>query len=95
MSPDIIARVADQADELGIFEWDIQGGEVLSRPQMLFDTLEAMKTERFYVYVTINGWFMTQDIANKLADAGVNRSFVSIDSMDEDTHDNFRGRKGF
>ena len=62
---------------------------------MLFDTLEAMKTERFYVYVTTNGWFMTQDIANKLADAGVNRVSVSIDSMDEDTHDNFRGRKGF
>ena len=47
-----------------------------------------------YVYVTTNGWYMTKDIANKLAEAGVNRVSVSIDSMDEDTHDKFRGRKG-
>ena len=94
LSPEIISRIADEADELGIFEWDIQGGETLSRPQMLFDSLDAMKTERFYVYVTTNGWYMTQDIANKLASAGVNRVSVSIDSMDEETHDKFRGKKG-
>lgn len=91
---DVVERVANEAHELGIFEWDLQGGELLSRPQLLYDTLRAMKTERFYVYLTTNGWFMTEEIAKKLADLGVNRVSVSIDSMKADTHDKFRGRKG-
>ena len=43
--------------------------------------------------VTTNGWHMNEDTA-KLADHGVNRVSVSIDSMDEKVHDEFRGRKG-
>jgi len=91
---EVVERVADEAHELGIFEWDLQGGELLSRPELLFDTLKAMKTERFYVYLTTNGWYMTEKIAKTLADLGVNRVSVSIDSMDSETHDRFRGRKG-
>ena len=91
---EVVERVANEAHELCIFEWDLQGGELLSRPQLLFDTLKAMKTERFYVYLTTNGWYMTKEIAQTLADLGVNRVSVSIDSMDSETHDRFRGRKG-
>ena len=91
---EVVERVANEAHELGIFEWDLQGGELLSRPQLLFDTLKAMKTERFYVYLTTNGWYMTKEIAQTLADHGVNRVSVSIDSMEAETHDRFRGRKG-
>ncbi len=94
LPPEKIAEIADQADELGIFEWDLQGGELLLRPDILFNTLKAIKTERFYMYVTTNGWHMNEDTAKKLADHGVNRVSVSIDSMDEKVHDEFRGRKG-
>jgi len=94
LSPEAIKRVADQAHELGIFEWDLQGGELLLRPDILFETLEAMGTERFYVYLTTNGYFMDAEMAEKLAAAGVNRVSVSIDSMDEKVHDTFRGREG-
>ena len=94
LSLEVVERVANEAHELGIFEWDLQGGELLSRPQILYDTLKVMKTERFYVYLTTNGWYMTEEIAQTLADLGVNRVSVSIDSMDSETHDRFRGRKG-
>lgn len=92
--PSKIAEIADQAHDLGIFEWDMQGGELLSRPEILFESLQAMKTERFYVYVTTNGWYMTEKIAKKLSDLGVNRVSVSIDSMNPEMHDEFRGKKG-
>ena len=46
------------------------------------------------MYVTTNGWHMNEDTAKKLADHGVKRVSVSIDSMDEKVHDEFRGRKG-
>jgi MoaA/NifB/PqqE/SkfB family radical SAM enzyme len=90
---DLIADIADQADELGYFEFDLQGGELLLRPEKLFEVLAAIRPERFYLYVTTNGYFLTKEIAERLARAGVARVSVSIDSMDEATHDKIRGRK--
>ena len=34
---DVIASIADQADELGYFEFDLQGGELLLSPEKLFE----------------------------------------------------------
>ena len=90
---DVIADIADQADELGYFEFDLQGGELLLRPEKLFEVLAAIRPERFYLYVTTNGYYLTKEIAERLARAGVARVSVSIDSMDEETHDKIRGRK--
>lgn len=64
-----IRRLADEADEMGVYEIDIQGGEPLLNPQ-LFDILEAIQTERFYVYITTNGWFLDRDMAEKLVRGG-------------------------
>ena len=44
---DAIARLADEADELGYFEFDLQGGELLLQPKKLFKVLEAIKPEGF------------------------------------------------
>ena len=45
------------------------------------------------MYVTTNGWHMNEDTAKKLADHGVNRVSVSIDSMDEKVHDELEVEK--
>ena len=90
---DAIARLADEADELGYFEFDLQGGELLLQPKKLFKVLEAIKPERFYLYLTTNGYYLDEDMAQRLAKAGVSRVSVSIDSMDEKIHDEIRGRK--
>ena len=89
-----ISRIANEAHELGIFEWDLQGGELLLQPEKLFEALQAIGTERFYMYLTTNGYFMTEEIALTLKDLGVNRVSVSIDSATAEEHDRFRGRKG-
>ena len=91
---DLIADIANQADELGIFEFDLQGGELLLRPDKLFEVLEAIQPERFYLYLTTNGYFLDETMAKRLAKVKVGRVSVSIDSMDETTHDRIRGRKG-
>lgn len=90
---DMVASIADQADELGIFEFDLQGGELLMRPNKLFEVLAAIKPERFYLYLTTNGYYLDEAIAKRLAEAKVSRVSVSIDSFDEATHDKIRGRK--
>jgi len=89
-----IAEIADQAHELGIFEWDLQGGELLLRPEVLFEALAAIRTERFYMYLTTNGYHLDAPMAARLAEAGIDRVSVSIDSIDPATHDRFRGREG-
>ncbi len=89
-----IKEIGDQADQLGIFEIDLQGGELLLDQNYLYSVLKALKTERFYVYVTTNGFFMTKEVAENLFELGVDRVSVSIDSIDPDTHDKFRGKKG-
>lgn len=91
---DVIARVSDEADELGIFEFDLQGGELLLRPKLLFEVLEAIRPERFYLYLTTNGYKLDWAMAKRLAAAGVSRVSVSIDSTDPEVHDEFRGKKG-
>jgi MoaA/NifB/PqqE/SkfB family radical SAM enzyme len=88
-----IRKLADEADELGYFEFDLQGGELLLQPKKLFEVLEAIRPERFYMYLTTNGFYLDKEMAKKLADYKVSRVSVSIDSMDEKVHDDIRGRK--
>ena len=63
------------------------------QPDKLFQVLEAIKPERFYLYLTTNGYYLDEKMAKRLADAKVSRVSVSIDSMDEKIHDEIRGRK--
>jgi len=88
-----IKEIADEADDLGFVEWDLQGGELLLWPDKLFDVLEAIRPERFYLYFTTNGWKLNKKMVKKLADHHVSRISVSIDSMDPKIHDEIRGRK--
>ena len=88
-----IKKLADEADELGYFEFDLQGGELLLQPDKLFEVLEAIRPERFYMYLTTNGYYLDEKMAKKLAEYKVSRVSVSIDSMDEKIHDEIRGRK--
>ena len=89
-----LKRIGDEAHDLGIFELDLQGGELLLDTEYLYSALEALGTSRFYVYVTTNGFFMTPEIAARLRSLGVDRVSVSIDSLDPDVHDKFRGKRG-
>ena len=90
---DAIRKLADEADELGYFEFDLQGGELLLQPDKLFEVLEAIRPERFYMYLTTNGYYLDENMAKRLAEANVSRVSVSIDSMDEKIHDEMRGKK--
>jgi len=94
ISNDDLARISDEADDLGIFEYDLQGGELLLKPDLLFEALEAIRPDRFYLYLTTNGYRLDKNMAKRLAKAGVSRVSVSIDSMNAEVHDEFRGREG-
>ena len=88
-----LKEIADEADKLGYIEWDLQGGEVLLRPDKLFEALDAIQPETFYLYVTTNGYKVDRKIIKELGKRGVSRMSVSFDSWDPDFHDEMRGRK--
>lgn len=89
-----IGDLADQAHELGIYEFNLHGGELLLEGDNLFEVIKAIKPERFYLFLTSNGYLLDEKTAQRLADAGVDRVSVSLDSFDEKVHDEFRGIKG-
>jgi len=89
-----LSDFADQAHDLGVYEFNLYGGELLINKKKLFELIKAVKPERFYTYLTSNGYFLDEDTANELAEAGIDRVSISIDSFDEKIHDEFRGVKG-
>ena len=66
-----IAKLADEADELGYFEFDLQGGELLLQPKKLFEVLDE------------NNFYKDKSIVDfNMASSGVNydkRSFMSVE----------------
>jgi MoaA/NifB/PqqE/SkfB family radical SAM enzyme len=78
---DDVARLADQAHALGVWQWHLQGGEPLTWPD-LDRVLAAIGPQRFHIMITTNGWLMTPERAAELAALGVDKISVSIDSAD-------------
>lgn len=93
MTLEDVADLANQADEAGVWQWHLQGGEPLLWSN-LGEVLTAVNTKRFYTFITSNGWFLTEDKAKELADLNVDKVSISLDSFDAETHDRFRNKKG-
>jgi MoaA/NifB/PqqE/SkfB family radical SAM enzyme len=93
MTIDQIKTVAQQADDLGVFMINLIGGE----PLIGFDLDEVIRVldpKRFRISVTTNGWKLTKQMAKHLAEIGVDRVCISVDSANPEEHDSFRGVKG-
>jgi len=88
-----IMSLCDQADKYGLAQIDLTGGEPLFMKD-LEQILEAIGTERFYLSIATNGWFMDKEKARWLKEKGVDRILLSIDSLDEEEHDWFRNKPG-
>ena len=52
---DAIRKLADDADELSYFEFDLQGGELLLQSKKLFDVLKAIKR---FLSISNNQWIL-------------------------------------
>lgn len=88
-----VKNLARQADELGLARFVITGGEPLTFGD--FDELvAAIDPKKFFINCDTNGWLMTPEKAKHLKSIGVDRIQLSIDSLDAEAHDEFRGRKG-
>lgn len=90
---DDVRELARQADELGLANFVITGGEPLVFPD--FDQLvEAIDPRRFYIVSDTNGWFLDEARAEHLKKIGVDKIQLSLDSLDPEEHDSFRHAPG-
>jgi MoaA/NifB/PqqE/SkfB family radical SAM enzyme len=88
-----VKSLARQADEMGIARFTITGGEPLVFKD--FDELvAAIDPQKFYINSDTNGWLLDDKKAKHLKSIGIDRIQLSIDSLDADEHDSFRGAKG-
>lgn len=86
-------ELSRQADEAGIFRFVLTGGEALLDKNLdkLIDALDPMK---HLIILDTNGWTFDEEKAKWFAGLGGYKAQISLDSMIEEEHDSFRGKKG-
>lgn len=68
-------------------------GEPLAREGIL-DLIRDAAEKGFFPQMPTNGYLIDEDMASRLSDSGLNGLGVSLDSLNEQTHDFLRGVEG-
>lgn len=89
---DVLSAI-DKLSSLGVYVITLTGGEPLLHPD-LFEIVEHARKAPMTVGIFTNGTLITEEHVKRFKKLGVKQFAVSIDSMNEHTHDRFRGRKG-
>ncbi len=84
--------IAEQLSELGCFLISIEGGEPFVRSDLL-DIVQVLSRKHMTALFT-SGWFVTEENARALWNAGLTHASVSIDFSEAKRHDDKRGQKG-
>lgn len=85
-------RIADELSAIGCFAVSIEGGEPFARNDLI-EIVRAFGKKHVPMLFT-NGWYITEENAKALWDAGLVHASVSIDYPDEERHDKKRGVPG-
>jgi MoaA/NifB/PqqE/SkfB family radical SAM enzyme len=75
------------------FEMNISGGEPLLKDGVL-DLIEFIAHQGFKFSLVTNGFLIDKSTAKRIADSGLNFLAISLDSLNENTHDYLRGIQG-
>ncbi|HAH30724.1 MAG TPA: radical SAM protein [Elusimicrobia bacterium] len=88
-----VGELSRQADEMGLAQIVITGGEPLVFPDF-DDIVRAIDPQKFYIVSDTNGWFLDEKKAKHLKSIGVDKIQLSLDSLSAPEHDDFRRKKG-
>jgi radical SAM protein with 4Fe4S-binding SPASM domain len=77
-----------------VFHVTLIGGEPFAQP-LLPDICAELKRNNIYTKIVSNGTLITDEMATRLADVGVNQIDVSVDGFDGETNDPVRGEGSF
>ncbi len=85
--------VIDDFARIGTSAMAISGGEPFLHKD-LFKIVEHIKKRGMVTQITSNGWFINEEVAQRLIDSKVDAISISIDGSTEEIHDKIRGVKG-
>ncbi|GAI82738.1 unnamed protein product, partial [marine sediment metagenome] len=60
----------------------------------LWPAIEKAKKENMYVSIATNGTLITEEVARRMAEVGIDYVEISLDSIHQEKHDEFRGTQG-
>ncbi|MFQ5819425.1 MAG: radical SAM protein [Candidatus Heimdallarchaeota archaeon] len=86
--------VVDQIAREGLQALSITGGEPLLRKELVFKILSKFQGRSTVITLNTNGWFLNEQLARQLKQLGLNIAQISLDSVNSEKHDTFRGAKG-
>jgi MoaA/NifB/PqqE/SkfB family radical SAM enzyme len=92
-TPQDVKELSRQADEIGLAQIVITGGEPLIFPD-LDEIIEAIDPQKFWIVIDTNGWFLDEKKARHLKSMGVDKIQLSLDSLNPKEHDEFRKKPG-
>jgi MoaA/NifB/PqqE/SkfB family radical SAM enzyme len=88
-------RIIQESIELGIDEAAITGGEPLLRRDTALEAIDRLDQAGVArIVLNTNGWFIDQDLADRLARARTLEVHVSVDGATPEVHDAMRGVPG-
>jgi MoaA/NifB/PqqE/SkfB family radical SAM enzyme len=88
---DDVKELSRQADEMGLANIVITGGEPLVFPD-LDELVKAINPQKFYTVLDTNGWFLDYDKAKHLKSIGIDKIQLSLDSLVANGSENFHGK---
>ncbi|WP_063007168.1 radical SAM/SPASM domain-containing protein [Nocardia kruczakiae] len=89
-----VETLADQLYRAGSASLVYSHGENMIRRDF-HDAAGLFRDRDFYQTLMLNGFYIRSAVdARRLVDAGIDRTMVSIDSIDPETHDKVRGKAG-
>ncbi|MDD5772148.1 MAG: radical SAM protein [bacterium] len=80
-----------QADEMGLAQFTISGGEPLTFPD-IDDVISALNPEKFHLAMSTNGLLLDKSRAEHLKKIGLDKVKISLDSIDEKIYQQTRGK---
>jgi MoaA/NifB/PqqE/SkfB family radical SAM enzyme len=83
----ILKKALDEAYEMGVFHYILQGGEAILDASRLESIISMIYPDETYINVGSNGWDMSLDKIRWLKDLKVDKIAFSLDSGIEQNHD--------
>jgi len=83
-----LSRIAERPLQI-----NFGGGEPLLKKDIL-EIIRFSKSRKLETNIATNGYLIDEAMAERIADSGLNSVIISLDSMNEGTHDYLRGVSG-
>ncbi len=87
-------RIASEAADLGVIELVLTGGEPFLRRDLVLSLLDELSGRDVGLTLNTNGWFVDDEIADRLAEVPGLQVDISIDGATPALHDASRGVPG-